>query len=131
MRVLSEGKGMAPKAINELPYSYELVMSAGPGENGATKEYKIATVAGLTLTVTAAGTGTYYCRYQIIDGGKKKFRRQKIGRRDRVKLKDAKAKAQLLIGQVEKGEDPVAAKQALKDALTLRQLFAERLSTDK
>lgn len=122
---------MAPKAQRELEYNHELIMSAGAGENGETREYKIAGVAGLTLTVTKAGTGTYYCRYQVMEGGKKRFRRQKIGRRDRVKLKDAKAKAQLLIGQVEKGEDPVAAKQALKGALTLRQLFEERATTDK
>lgn len=88
-------------------------MSASAGENGETKEYKIAGVSGLTLTVTKAGTGTYSCRYQVVEGGKKRFRRQKIGRRDRVKLKDAKAKAQLLIGQVEKSEDSVAAKHAL------------------
>lgn len=122
---------MAPKAHRELEYNHELVMSAPAGENGETREYKIAGVAGLTLIVTKAGTGTYYCRYQVMEGGKKRFRRQKIGRRDRVKLKDARAKAQLLIGQVEKGEDPVAAKQALRGALTLRQLFEERAATDK
>lgn len=122
---------MAPKAQRELEYNHELIMSAGAGENGETREYKIAGVAGLTLTVTKAGTGTFYCRYQVMEGGKKRFRRQKIGRRDRVKLKDARAKAQLLIGQVEKGEDPVAAKQALKGALTLKQLFEERAATDK
>ena len=88
-------------------------MSASAGENGETKEYKIAGVSGLTLTVTKAGTGTYSCRYQVFEGGEKRLRRQKIGRRDRVKLKDAKAKSQLLIGQVEKSEDSVAAKHAL------------------
>lgn len=117
---------MAPKNQRVLAYSYELVMSATAGESGETREYKIANAPGLTLTVTKAGTGTYYCRYQVFEGGKKRFRRQKIGRRDRMRLKDARAKAQMLIGQVEKGEDPVAVKLALKGALTLRSLFDER-----
>jgi integrase len=106
------------------------VMAATAGTDGRTKEYKIDTVAGLTLVVTAAGTATYYCRYQIVEGGRKRFRREKIGRRDRVKLKDARSKALALMGSVAKGEDPVAKERARKGAMSLRQLFEERLRTD-
>ena len=121
---------MAPKAKNHLAYAHEAIMAATAGEDGATKEYKIDGVAGLTLTVTEAGTGTFYCRYQIREGGTKKFRRQKIGRRDRIKLKDARTEALKLIGNVAAGQDPVATAQAAKGAMSLRQLFTERLNTD-
>lgn len=121
---------MAPKAKNHLAYAHEAIMAATADEDGGTKEYKIDGVAGLTLTVTAAGTGTFYCRYQIREGGTKKFRRHKIGRRDHIKLKDAKAEALKLIGNVAAGADPVAVAQAAKGAMTLRQLFEERLATD-
>ena len=121
---------MASKANNHLACAHEAIMAARAGEDGATKEYKIEGVAGFTLTVTDAGTGTYYCRYQVREGGMKKFRRHKIGRRDRIKLKDARAEALKLIGNVAGGNDPVAVEQAKRGALTLRQLFTERLNTD-
>ena len=121
---------MAITTKNRLPYVHEAVMAAAAGTDGKTKEYKIDTVPGLTLVVTPAGTATYYCRYQVVEGGRKKFRREKIGRRDRIKLKDARSKASELMGSVAKGEDPVAKERARKGAMSLRQLFEERLSTD-
>jgi len=131
LRVLSSGvRDMAIKAKNLLSYTHESVMAATAGEDGRTKEYKIEGVDGLTLTVTANGTATYYVRYQLMEAGKKRFRRKKLGRRDRIKLKDAKNKAAKLMGKVADGHDPIAQEHANKGAMSLRQLFNERLTTD-
>ena len=43
---------MATTTKNLLPYAHEAVMAATAAEDGKTKEYKIDTVAGLTLVVT-------------------------------------------------------------------------------
>lgn len=113
-----------------LSFNHEAVVAAAAYPDGRTKEYKIDGVPGLSLIVTKSGTASFYVRYQVMEGGTKRFRRDKIGRRDLIKLKDAKAKALGLMQQVAKGEDPVAKERARHDALTLAELFDERLATD-
>ena len=130
---------MAIKAINVLPYNDASVASACVDEDGKPKEFKIEGVPGLTLIVAKSGTGTFYCRYQVGKGDDKKYRREKIGRRGLLKLKDAKAKATSLMTEVALGVDPVArneadAKAAVEsakakaNALTLKQLFDLRVA---
>lgn len=93
-------------------------------------EYRIEGERGLVLVVTPEGTGTYFFRYVIRQGKKRKFRSEKIGRRDAVSLLDARKKADELRTAVGGGADPVAEGDAKKTATTFKELFEDRLKKD-
>ena len=75
---------------------------------------------------------TYYVRYQLGRGGKRKQVRHALGRAGDggMKLADARAKARTLMSEVATGSDPVAEQAAREASLTLRQLFEDRLTKD-
>ncbi|MEI9901819.1 MAG: integrase family protein [Hyphomicrobium sp.] len=87
---------------------------------------------GLVLVVTPEGTGTYFFRYTVTKGkgSTRKFRSEKIGRRDAVTLLDARKKADELRTAVGGGADPVAEGDAKKTAITFKELFEDRLKKD-
>jgi integrase len=127
------GRGTTIKRVGKskrvLPYNDQAMDAAGP-LNGKQTEYRIEGERGLVLIVTSEGTGTYYFRYTIGHGLKRKFRTEKIGRRDEVTLHDARQRASQLRRAVGRGADPVAEGDAGYSAITLRELFAERLEQD-
>jgi integrase len=120
---------MAARTKNLLPFNSEAVKAAKP-RAGKLTEYKIATVPGLTLVVQPTGVATYFVRYFVRQGEQKRWRREKIGRRELVSLADARKQALELMTKVAGGADPVAENEARRQALTFRQLFALRVEKD-
>ena len=114
---------------NRLPHQEHLIQRAS-ARNGKTTEFKIDGVDGLSLIVQPSGVGTYYVRYQVHVGGKRMFRREKIGRRDRLSWMDARAKAKDILNKVEKGSDPVAEAKEQASKKCFQQLFEHRLKHD-
>lgn len=121
---------MAGKSRRVLPFNSQAVAKA-PSLNGKQTEYRIQGERGLVLVVTGDGVGSYYYRYQIGKGLARKFRSEKIGRRDEISLQAARGKAGELRLAVGAGSDPVAEKEARTKARTLRQLFAYRREKDQ
>lgn len=79
------------------------------------------------------GVASYYVRYQIGKGERRKQVRAVLGRAGEtgMPLSKAREKARAMMREVASGLDPVAEQRARDASLTLRQLFAERLSKDK
>ena len=119
----------AGKSKRVLRFNSQSVAAAEP-LNGKQTEYRIESERGLVLVVSAEGTGTYYFRYTVGQGLARKFRSERIGRRDEVTLHDARERATELRLAVGRGADPVFDGHAKRSAITLRQLFDERLSRD-
>ena len=120
---------MAGKSQRELPFKPASISKA-TALDGKQTEYRIDGVRGLILVVTPEGTGTYFFRYTITQGKKRKFRTEKIGRRDAVSLMDARTRAEELRLAVGGGADPVAEGDAKRTAITFGALFEERLKKD-
>ena len=120
---------MAGKSQRELPFRPASISNAKSIDAKQT-EYRIEGVRGLILVVTPEGTGTYFFRYVIQQGKKRKFRSIKIGRRDEKSLTDARDDADKHRLDVGGGADPVAAGQTKKTAVTFEELFEERLKKD-
>ena len=120
---------MAGKSQRELAFKPASISKAHSIDAKQT-EYRIDGVRGLILVVTPEGTGTYFFRYTITKGTKRKFRSEKIGRRDAVSLMDARTRAEELRLAVGGGADPVAEGDAKRTAITFRALFEERLKKD-
>lgn len=101
----------------ELPFSAAAVKAA-KSIDGKPTEYRIKSVAGLTLLCQPTGTATYYFSYRANNANS----RLKLGRRDALPLADAKQKAsEALVGAC-KGFDPVADARARRTEMTFRQL---------
>ena len=118
----------AGKSNRALTYNSQSVDAAGP-LNGKQTEYRIEGERGLVLVVTPEGTGTYFFRYTIGQGKARKFRTERIGRRDAVELAAARDKAtelRLAVGRA----DPVADGDARRHAITLKELFEDRMARD-
>ena len=120
---------MPGKSKRELPFKGQSVMKAGPID-GKQTEYRIDGVRGLVLVVMPEGTGTYFFRYTVGQGKARKFRSEKIGRRDEVSIQAARDKADELRLAVGGGADPVAESDARKGAITFRELFEDREAKD-
>jgi integrase len=84
-------------------------------------------VTGFGVRVLAAGSKTFWFRYRTPGGRSGKNRMVRIGGWPAVSLIDARKAARDLAGQVARGQDPAAKRQADKhrDSSTLRALFAE------
>ena len=104
----------AGKSKRVLPFNSQSIDAAGPID-GKQTEYRIEGERGLVLVVTPEGTGTYFFRYTIGHGKARKFRSEKIGRRDETTLHDARDKAGELRLAVGRGADPVAEGDARRE----------------
>ncbi len=123
------GDQMAGKSKRVLPFNSQAVMRAA-AVDGKQTEYRIEGERGLVLIVSPEGMGSYFFRYQIGRGAARKFRTEKVGRRDDTSLAQARAKAGELRLAVGGGADPVAEKEARSKAQTFRQLFDYRETKD-
>ncbi|GLI94294.1 tyrosine-type recombinase/integrase [Methylocystis echinoides] len=81
---------------------------------------------GFGYRVRPSGNGTYFVRYQIWEGGKRRDPRVRVAGAN-APPEEARKKARELLAQVALGEDPAAAKVAEKAALTVADLCAEYL----
>jgi integrase len=117
------------KSKRALPFNSQSIDGAGPIE-GRQTEYRIEGERGLILVVTPENTGTYFFRYTVGHGKARKFRSEKLGRRDELKLADARDKAAEIRLAVGRGADPVAEGDVNKTAITFRELFDERMKRD-
>ena len=120
---------MARASSRVLPFKPASITKAR-SIDGKQTEYRIDGMRGLVLVVTPEGTGTFFFRYVIPQGKNRKFRSEKIGRRDAVSLTDARDRADELRRAVGGGADPVADSQAKRVAVSFRELFEERLAKD-
>ena len=120
---------MAGKSKRVLSFNVQAINKAGPLD-GEQNSIRARGERGLVLVVTAEGVGSYFFRYTIGQGLKRKFRSEKIGRRDDTSLHEARKRAAELRQAVGSGADPVADGDARRKAVTLRQLFEERLARD-
>jgi integrase len=95
-------------------------------------EWYVEGERGLSIVVKPSGVATYYVRYQLGKGGRRKQVRHALGRAGEggMKLADARTKARGFMSEVATGLDPVAEQAARDASLTLRQLFEERCNLD-
>jgi integrase len=95
-------------------------------------EWYVEGERGLSIVVKPSGVATYFVRYQLGKGKRRKQFRAAIGRAGQggLPLADARARAQAYMSKVETGVDPVAEEEAKANELTLQQLFERRLDQD-
>src|SRR5436309_2427007 len=77
------------KSRRVLPFNSQAVDAAAP-LNGKQTEYRIEGERGLVLVITPEGTGSYYFRFTVGQGRTRRFRSERIGRRDEISLHDAR-----------------------------------------
>jgi integrase len=121
---------MGSTAANLLPLNVK-VIKAARAKHGKPTEYRVKASRGLVLVVQASGKASWYCFYHVRQGSKRRLRKYWIGSRDVTALGDARQEAARIIRAAEKGEDPVGEAEANRHALTLRNLFEQRLELDK
>jgi integrase len=95
-------------------------------------EWYVEGERGLSIVVKPSGVATYYVRYQLGRGKKRRQVRHALGRAGEggMKLADARSKAKGFMSEVATGLDPVAQQAARDASLTFRQLFEERCRLD-
>ncbi len=91
-------------------------------------EIRDANIPGLELRVTAKGKKSWYFHYTRL--ADRKRRRILLGSYPSVSLKEARRKAISLRGEVDNRGDPAAEKQAVRTAMTFKQLANLRLERD-
>jgi integrase len=90
--------------------------------------YRDSSLVGFGLYVMSSGTKTYFVETRV-NG---KVKRIRIGRYGQLTPDQARKQAQILLGDIATGGDPVKDKQALKiKAVTLREAFNDYLSARK
>ena len=82
-------------------------------------------LAGFGVTAFPSGKKTYVVQYR--NGGCS--RRTTIGNHGRLTPNEARSEAKKLLGSVEKGEDPVAAKKARRAVRTFKEIADEFLAS--
>ena len=94
------------------------------GSNGQTgqKRYYDAKLKGFGIRVTSGGAKTFFVEKLV----KRKLRRMKIGRYGELTTEQARKQAQILLGQIASGIDPLAEKRAEK----MRQVTLKEVMTD-
>lgn len=102
----------------ELPMNAASVKAA-KSVNGKATEYRIEGVQGFVLMVQPSGVGTYFFTYA--KGSVR--RRLKLGRREAMSLADARLAAVDAMANVSRENDPVADKQARREAMTINELI--------
>jgi integrase len=115
-----------------IPFNTLAIDKAAP-RNGKPTEHKVDGVPGLILRVEATGSATFYVRYTVGKGEARKFRREKIGKRDFkvLPLAEVRKQALAIMARVAKGEDPVAEAAVAAKTMTLKALFEDRLARDE
>jgi integrase len=106
-------------------------VKAAKARHGKPTEYRVKGSRGLVLIVQASGKASWFCFYHVRQGSKRRLRKYWIGSRDVTPLSHARQEAARVMRAAEKGEDPVGEAEARRGALTLRNLFAQRLELDK
>jgi len=121
---------MTIATTNVLPLNVR-VIKAAKARDGKPTEYRVKGTRGLVLIVQASGKASWFCFYHIRQGSKRRLRKYWIGSRDVTPLADAREEAARIMRAAEKGQDPVGEAEARRGAMTLRNLFEERLAFDK
>lgn len=101
-----------------VPFTKTLIDGLGP----SSKEYIVwaSDPRGLGVRVTVGGTKTFLVQYRLPSGQQ---RRLKLGRTDSITAEQAKKAAREALGQVAGGNDPGDRKRAIRDSLTLSELW--------
>jgi integrase len=100
------------------------------GTNGQTgqKRYYDDKLKGFGLRITSGGAKTFFVEKLV----KRKLRRIKIGRYGELTAEQARKQAQILLGQIAQGIDPLAEKRADKmRQVTLKEVMADYLKARK
>ena len=125
---------MAGKAKNTVRFNDLAVAKLARTQVERQAEWQIKTVPGLSLVVKPSGAATFFVRYHVGQGAKIKHRRKALGQYGtqpgQLKLSEARDKALEIRGAVRKGGDPANEVATRAAALTLRQLFDERVAKD-
>jgi hypothetical protein len=111
-------------AVDSIP----IPVKTTPGQT-AQKRYYDDQLKGFGIRVTSGGSKTFFVE-KLVKG---KLRRIKIGRYGELTVQQARKEAQILLGQIARGIDPLAEKQANKSCeVTLKEVanayFAARKS---
>jgi integrase len=104
-----------------------LVDDTGPGE----RDLFVwdSQIAGFGLKVTPAGAKSYVFQYRTAEG---RSRRATIGRHSETLTADlARARAKAMRRMVEDGKDPLGERQAARGALTVADVLADYLESEK
>lgn len=121
---------MARTATNVVKNNELAVAKAARSKVQKQMEWKVEGAPGLSLVVKPSGTATYYVRYHVYKGPLVQHRREAIGRHGLISFQEAKGKAHAVMTGVERGGDPIKEAQDRSQALTLSELFEERVSKD-
>lgn len=100
------------------------------GSNGQTgqKRYYDDKLKGFGVRVTSGGAKTFFVEKLV----KRKLRRMKIGRYGELTAEQARKQAQILLGQIASGLDPLAEKRAEKmRQVTLKEVMADYVKARK
>jgi integrase len=106
------------------------------GQSLAQREWHVEGVAGLSIVVKPSGAALWVLRYQVGKGTSRTRRSQSLGSHEVLKQPDglslagAKVAAFDVLSKIAKGADPVAEEKAAAAAMTLRELFDDRLAKD-
>jgi integrase len=121
---------MKGTTTNLLPLNVKAIKSA-KARDGKPTEYRVKGSRGLVLIVQASGKASWFCFYHTRQGSKRRLRKYWLGSRDVTNLAEAREGAAKIMRAAEKGQDPVGEVEARRGALTLRNLFEQRLSLDR
>jgi integrase len=134
MEHASERAGRSKRIVKANDLAVQKIARSKLAKQG---EWAVEGERGLSIVVKAAregvpGVATYYVRYQIGKGDKRKQVRHALGRAGEggMSLAAAREKARNFMSEVATGEDPVANQAARDASLTLKQLFDERAEKD-
>ena len=105
-------------ATSKLAFTNERLMRLPVPDKGRVYHYDEKT-AGLCLCITHAATRTFYV-YRKIHGRPERIR---LGKYPDVSISSARDAAAELSGEIAKGRDPAAERQALRESPTLEALF--------
>ena len=105
-------------ATSKLAFTNERLMRLPVPDKGRVYHYDEKT-AGLCLCITHAATLTFYV-YRKIHGRPERIR---LGKYPDVSISSARDAAAELSGEIAKGRDPAAERQALRESPTLEALF--------
>lgn len=107
------------------------IKAAAAEAEGKPREFRVKGSRNLVLIAQPSGKASWYCFYFIRQGAKRRLRKWWIGTHAHTPLADARQAAAEVMRKVEAGGDPVGEAEARRGALTLRELFKQRLELDQ